>query len=115
VPTTPPDAQRELRITSTPAAVARSAAACRLWCTLPLPVPAITMPCAPAATAASSKRPLAPAWLVRISTAGQLDIASKACACGCGCVSGQGLKQRKLPSSSTASGPASPELKASTR
>jgi ATP-binding cassette subfamily F protein 3 len=70
-PTTPPAMQRVARTTRTPCCWARCAAARTAACTVPLPVPASTMPRAPAATSASSVAARAPAWLVTMSTAGQ--------------------------------------------
>ena len=75
----------------------------------------MTIPAAPAATSVSMTAPRAPAWLVTMSTTGHCAGSSVRTSAACSGASGQGLKVRSAPFSTSASTPASPELKASTR
>jgi L-2-hydroxyglutarate oxidase LhgO len=100
-------AQRVARTMAIPLSRARSNAASRLRCTVPLPVPATTMArkgfgCpSECATSASTTWPPAPPWLVTISTRGHgpratdSGQAERQCASGVG----QGRTMRMRPSS----------------
>ncbi len=135
--TTRPSAQRVVRHTTTPWACACRSAASTSWCKVPLPVPATTSPrngATPGPAYASKARtstPSAPAWLTIVSTRGQPSAASRrgsSSSCWC-CGLGQGLPLNpatsaaagqarhnvRRPCSTCPSGPASPELKASSR
>jgi hypothetical protein len=113
---TRPKAHLVERTTLTPIAIALCKEAIKPFETVPLPVQATTKPSTPAINKASTTLPLAPTWFKTISTCGHDSVSGKVSAFLMRALLGFALKdQRTRPSSIQAKGPASPELKASSR